>query len=70
MDKLKKLAQGRTLNDLSICPVLTWNNTKIQQHVDSILKIEGTTLLFGGKAIEKDLHKIPEIYGSYYPTAI
>ena len=34
------------------------------------MKIKGSQLLFGGMALEKGTHTIPEIYGSYYPTAI
>lgn len=67
-ENLKKLAERRKLDDLTICPILTWNNQRIQQHIDKVLKIKGSTLLFGGKKLEN--HKIPEIYGSYYPTAI
>ena len=56
------------MEDLTIGPVLTWNNKKIKEHIDSILELEEAKLLFGGKPLKN--HKIPEIYGSYEPTAI
>ncbi|CAG9335615.1 unnamed protein product [Blepharisma stoltei] len=68
-DKLKQLAERRSLNDLSICPVLTWNNEKIQRHVDACAAIPGARVLFGGRPLDVP-HSIPEIYGSYYPTAV
>lgn len=34
------------------------------------MKVKGAQLLFGGRALEQGTHTIPEIYGSYYPTAI
>lgn len=67
-DKLKELAARRKLEDLTVGPVLTWNNTRIKEHIDKILAIPGAKLQFGGKELTG--HKIPSIYGSYEPTAI
>lgn len=69
-EKLRELAERRSLKDLTISPVLTWTNEKIQQNVDALLSIPGAKLLFGGKPLEKHLNSIPECYGSYYPTAV
>lgn len=69
LDKLKALADKRSIKDLTISPVMTWTNKKIQDHVDSVLKIPGAQLLFGGSPINEQ-HSIPEVYGSYKPTAI
>lgn len=69
IDKITTLAKRRKLDDLTIGPILSWDNKRIQHHVDSIMKIHGAKLLFGGKPLSVP-HKIPEIYGSYEPTAI
>lgn len=68
-DKIKQYAEKRSLKDLTISPVMTWNNKKLQDHVDSLLKISGAQLLFGGSPI-KESHNVPDIYGSYLPTAV
>ncbi len=66
---MEKLAKKRNLKDLTFGPVLTWTNKQIQEHIDSLLKIENSVLLFGGKPIVGK-HNIPECYGSYEPTAV
>ena len=63
-DKISELVKKRKLSDLTIGPVLTWNNKRIQNHVDSVMKIPGAKLLFGGKPLSEK-HNIPEVYGSY-----
>lgn len=67
--KLKVLAEKRNLADLSVGPVLTWNNKQLQDHVNKLLAIPGARLLFGGKPLSEK-HSIPECYGSYEPTAV
>lgn len=61
-------AAKRNLKDFTCGPVLTWNNERIQKHIDSILELDGTTVLFGGKPLKN--HTIPEQYGAFEPTAI
>jgi 1-pyrroline-5-carboxylate dehydrogenase len=68
MPKLKSLAARRSLADLTIGPVLSWTNDQISGHIDAVLDVPGSTLLFGGKALTG--HSIPECYGAYEPTAI
>lgn len=68
-EKLSQLASRRRLADLTVVPILTWNNEKIQKHVDAVLRIPGSKLLFGGRPI-REPHRIPVIYGSYEPTAV
>ena len=51
LNKLKSLAERRRLEDLTICPIITWNNEKILKHIDLVLKIDGAKLLFGGKPL-------------------
>jgi 1-pyrroline-5-carboxylate dehydrogenase len=67
--RLKDKVKKRSVNDLTICPILSWNNKKIQEHVDAVLKISGSELLFGGRPVQEK-HSIPDCYGSYEPTAI
>lgn len=67
LDKIKAYAEKRTFETLSIVPILTWSNKRIQSHVDAVLKIPGSKLLFGGEAITNT--KVPEQYGLYKPTA-
>lgn len=62
------MAARRKLEDLTVGPVITWNNTKIQQHVDQVSALPGAITLFGGKQLQN--HTIPECYGAYEPTAI
>jgi 1-pyrroline-5-carboxylate dehydrogenase len=69
LEKIKNLAEARSIKKLTLSPVMTWSNSKIQAHVDAVLKISGAQLLFGGSPV-KENHSIPEIYGSYLATAI
>ena len=66
--KLKELAARRSLDDLTIGPVLTWTNSQIQEHIDAVLDVPGAQLLFGGAPLTG--HNIPDCYGAYEPTAI
>ena len=47
LDKIKSLAEKRSLKDLTISPVMTSSNKRIQEHVENVLKIPGAQLLFG-----------------------
>lgn len=38
------------------------------EHVNKLLEIPGSKLLFGGKPLEN--HSIPDIYGAIQPTAV
>jgi 1-pyrroline-5-carboxylate dehydrogenase len=68
LPKLGELAARRSLADLTIGPVLTWSNARIREHIDSVLAVPGTELLFGGRPLTG--HAIPGLYGAYEPTAI
>jgi len=68
LPKLAGLAARRGLENLSLGPVLTWTNARIQQHVDALRSIPGASLLFGGRALEN--HSIPDCYGAYEATAV
>eukprot|EP01017_Pseudomicrothorax_dubius_P031129 TRINITY_DN3946_c0_g1_i4.p1 TRINITY_DN3946_c0_g1~~TRINITY_DN3946_c0_g1_i4.p1 ORF type:complete len:479 (+),score=94.48 TRINITY_DN3946_c0_g1_i4:272-1708(+) len=67
-DKLKSLAQRRKLEDLTLGPILSWNNEKIQKHLEAVLAIPGAKLLFGGKPLTG--HSIPSVYGAFQATAV
>ena len=68
LPKLGPLAARRSLENLSIGPVLTWSNAEIQSHVDACLAVPGAELMFGGKPLEG--HTIPGRYGAYEATAV
>lgn len=68
LGEIRELAAKRNLGDLSIGPVLTWDNPKIQEHIDALLEIPGVLLLFGGEPLVD--HTIPNQYGAYEPTAV
>lgn len=58
----------RSLSDLTLGPVLTWNNEQIKAHIEAVLDLDGAELLFGGSPLRG--HSIPAKYGAYEPTAI
>jgi len=68
LEKMAEQAAKRSLNNLTIGPVLTWNNDRIKAHLDAILELEGAKILFGGAPLKN--HTIPECYGSWQPTAV
>ena len=68
LPKLKTLAQRRRLDGLSVGPVLSWSNDQIRSHIDAVLEVPGTELLFGGTELTD--HNIPDVFGAYQPTAI
>ncbi|KAF5734155.1 aldehyde dehydrogenase isoform X3 [Tripterygium wilfordii] len=68
ISKLKDLAQRRKLEDLTIGPVLTFTTEAMLEHMNKLLEIPGSKLLFGGKELEN--HSIPSIYGALKPTAV
>lgn len=67
LPKLKDLAGRRRIDNLTLGPVLSWNNQEIQTHIDAVLAIPGAELLFGGQKLEA--HSIPDCYGAYQATA-
>ena len=67
--RIRGLAKKRNLKDLTVGPVLTWNNKQIQKHIDKLLKIPRAELMFGNKPLP-DKHNIPEEYGSWENTLV
>lgn len=68
VDGIKKLAARRKLEDLTVGPVITWDNKRIKGHIDSMMAIKGAKLAFGGNELKN--HKVPSCYGTYEPTAV
>ncbi|KAI9175084.1 hypothetical protein LWI28_027071 [Acer negundo] len=68
LSKMKDLAERRKLGDLTVGPVLTLTTEAMLDHMNKLLQISGSKLLFGGEALKN--HSIPSIYGAIKPTAI
>ncbi|XP_077233704.1 aldehyde dehydrogenase 12A1 isoform X3 [Tasmannia lanceolata] len=68
ISKMQSLAERRKLEDLTIGPVLTVTTDRMLEHMNRLLEIPGSKLLFGGETLEN--HSIPNIYGAIKPTAI
>lgn len=68
--RLGQLALQRGIDDLSAGPILTWSNPRIAHHLHKLLKIPGSCLCFGGKALETKSYQIPKEYGYFQPTAV
>ncbi|KAL6497406.1 hypothetical protein OROGR_029335 [Orobanche gracilis] len=66
--KLTGLAARRKLDDLTIGPVLTFTTEAMLDHVNKLLEIKGSKLVFGGEALQD--HSIPTVYGAIKPTAV
>ena len=68
LPKLGPLAARRKLDNLTLGPVLTWNNEQIKAHIDAVMDVPGAELMFGGSALTG--HSIPDCYGAYEATAV
>lgn len=68
LEKMAGLAGKRSLKDLTIGPVLTWDNQMIEGHIKKLLGIKGAKIQFGGNRLTG--HSIPPCYGSFEPTAV
>ncbi|CAL9193425.1 unnamed protein product [Musa hybrid cultivar] len=68
LSKMQLLAGRRNLQDLTVGPVLTVTTESMLEHIQKLLKIPGSELLFGGEELEN--HSIPKIYGALKPTAV
>ncbi|CAD7969906.1 unnamed protein product [Amoebophrya sp. A120] len=66
--KMKKIASERTLEKLTVTPVLTQTTEQMLSHLAKLQQIPGAKLLFGGKELRN--HKIPKCYGAIEPTAV
>ncbi|MBT8080099.1 MAG: aldehyde dehydrogenase family protein [Gammaproteobacteria bacterium] len=65
---MRDLAARRCLDDLTLGPVLSWTDQRMRAHIDALLAIDGSELLFGGNHLSS--HSIPACYGTLDATAI
>ena len=68
LEKMKANAAKRSMEDLTVGPILTVTTKRFLDHTNRLLQIPGAKLLFGGKELTG--HKIPECYGAVEPTAV
>lgn len=68
LSQMNELAARRKLDDLTVGPVLSFTTEAMLEHMNKLLQIPGSKVLFGGEAL-KD-HSIPSIYGAIKPTAV
>ena len=68
LPKMQALAERRSLDDLTLGPILSWTDTQIDEHIQALLAIDGAKLLFGGNHL--DGHSIPDCYGTLDATAV
>ena len=68
LEKLKARASMRSLDDLTIGPIMTHTTNDIMEHIAMLLDIPGSSILFGGKELTN--HHIPSMYGAVEPTAV
>ncbi|MDZ7643823.1 MAG: aldehyde dehydrogenase family protein [Woeseiaceae bacterium] len=68
LPKLESLAARRSLDNLTVGPVLSWTTARMQEHVAAVAGLPGARVLFGGKPLEG--HRIPACYGTLQPTAV
>ncbi|XP_011071616.1 probable aldehyde dehydrogenase [Sesamum indicum] len=68
LNKLTSLAARRKLDDLTVGPVLTFTTNAMLDHMNKLLQIKGSKLIFGGEPLQN--HSIPAVYGAIKPTAV
>jgi len=68
LDQMDKLVKRRSLEDLTISPVLSLTTDYMLGHMNKLLQLSGAKLLWGGKPLEN--HTIPDVYGAIEPTAV
>lgn len=67
-ERLRSLAARRSLDELTVGPVLTVTNERFEAHRDRLLAIPGARVMFGGRTLEGTT--IPPCYGAWEPTAV
>ncbi|KAJ4457301.1 putative Delta-1-pyrroline-5-carboxylate dehydrogenase 12A1 [Paratrimastix pyriformis] len=68
LDKLKTLAERRSLEDLTVGPVLSHTTEDMLAHVHKLASLPRARVLFGG--VELPRHNIPKRFGALAPTAV
>jgi 1-pyrroline-5-carboxylate dehydrogenase len=70
LNRLGQMAATRSLKTLTVGPTLSVPPHEIKAHLQSLLSLPGSRLLWGGNDIEGGNHSIPECYGAMEPTAV
>uniref|UniRef100_A0A6T6Y3B1 Aldehyde dehydrogenase domain-containing protein n=1 Tax=Hemiselmis tepida TaxID=464990 RepID=A0A6T6Y3B1_9CRYP len=70
LTRLSAMAGTRSLGDLTVGPTLSVPPHEIKAHLQSLLSLPGSRLLWGGEDIEGGNHTIPDCYGAMQPTAV
>ncbi|CDJ43534.1 aldehyde dehydrogenase, putative, partial [Eimeria tenella] len=75
LELLAAAAARRSLQTLTICPLLSLNNQQMHRHVQALLSLKGACLLFGGYPLQQQQqqqqqHSVPPQFGLYAPTAV
>merc|ERR1712232_311167 len=71
IERMGEIASQRKLEDLSLGPVLSHTNEEMLTHMETLLKIPGAYVAFGGKELSgPGADAVPKIYGLMEPTAV
>jgi len=65
---IKERADKRSLDNLTIAPVLSWTTDAMLDHAKKLLALPGARVVCGAEALTG--HSIPKVYGAIRPTAI
>lgn len=68
LDKMKENASKRSIDDLTVGPVLTVTTKDFLDHTARLESLPGASVLWGGKELQN--HNIPAKYGAVEPTAV
>ena len=79
---MAQLASRRSLADLTVGPVLTWDNAALRAHVAALAALPGARVAFGGATLADAARAagdtaaaaaadaVPACYGAFQPTAV
>lgn len=71
IERMGEIASQRKLEDLSLGPVLSHTTDEMLSHMETLLKIPGAYVAFGGKPLGgPGADAVPKIYGLMEPTAV
>ncbi len=68
LPKISELAAQRSLDNLTIGPILSWTDAQIDDHLRKLATVDGSKVLFGGRHLEN--HTVPACYGTLEATAV
>jgi 1-pyrroline-5-carboxylate dehydrogenase len=68
--KIAGLASQRSLEDLTVGPVLTLTTKTMLDHAAKLAALPGARVAFGGRELNGGDHSIPPQYGAIEPTAV